>query len=77
MIRLLLPVSDWPIIIIRLGALPLVVSHLFGVTVLVLWVGLEKAKETKLGCEKYFGKVKYGVRDALGSYCQYSTKYAP
>jgi hypothetical protein len=74
MIRLLLPVSDWPIIII---ALPLVVSHPFGVTVLVLWVGLEKAKETKLGCEKYFGRVKYGVRDALGSYCQYSTKYAP
>jgi hypothetical protein len=39
-------------------------------------VGLEKTKETKLGCEKYFGRVKYGVRDALGSHCQYSTKYA-
>ncbi len=52
-----------------LGALLLVVSHLFPVPVLVLWVGLEKnKKKTKPGCEKYFGRVKYGVRDALGSH---------
>jgi hypothetical protein len=42
MIRLLLPVSDWPIIMIGPGGLLLVVFHLFAVRVLVLWVGLEK-----------------------------------
>jgi hypothetical protein len=37
----------------------------------------KKTNETKLGCEKHFGRVKYGVRDALGSRCQYSSKYGP
>jgi hypothetical protein len=41
------------------GALLLVVSHLFAVPVLVLWVGLGKKKITKLGCEKYFCKITY------------------
>jgi hypothetical protein len=36
MIRPLLPVSDWPIIMIGSGGLLLVVSHLFAVSVLVL-----------------------------------------
>jgi hypothetical protein len=31
----------------------LVVSHLFAVSVSVLWVGGAKKKITKLGCEKY------------------------
>ncbi len=42
MMWLLLPVSDWSIIMISLGALLLVVSHLFVVPILGLWVGLEK-----------------------------------
>jgi hypothetical protein len=36
------------------GGSLLVVSHLFAVPVSVLWVGLQKSKITKLGCEKYF-----------------------
>jgi hypothetical protein len=43
MIQLLLPVSDRPTIMIGAGGLLLVVSHLFAVTVLILWVGLEKS----------------------------------
>jgi hypothetical protein len=42
MIRLLLPVSDWPIKMIGPGGLLLKAFHLFAVRVLVLWVGLEK-----------------------------------
>jgi hypothetical protein len=37
----------------------LVISHLFAVPVLVLWVRLGKSKELKLGCEKYFCGVTY------------------
>jgi hypothetical protein len=45
MIQLLLPIaSDWPIMIIGPGGFLLVVSHLFTVPVLVLWVGLQKSK---------------------------------
>jgi hypothetical protein len=45
MIQLLLPiVSDWPIMIVGPGGFLLVVSHLFTVPVLVLWVGLQKSK---------------------------------
>jgi hypothetical protein len=40
----MLPVSDWPIVMIGPSGLLLVVSHLFAVPVLVLWVGLEKGK---------------------------------
>jgi hypothetical protein len=29
-------------------------SHQFAVPISVLWVGLQKIKITKLGCEKYF-----------------------
>jgi hypothetical protein len=29
-------------------------SHIFAVPVSVLWVGLQKSKITKLGCQKYF-----------------------
>ncbi len=43
LIRPLLPDSDWPIIIIGLGGLLLVVSHLFAVSVSVLWVGFQKS----------------------------------
>jgi proteasome assembly chaperone (PAC2) family protein len=44
MISLLLPVSDWLIIMIGSGGLLLVISHLFAVPVLVLmgWVLGEK-----------------------------------
>jgi hypothetical protein len=35
---------NWPIIMIGPGGLLLVVFHLFAVSVLVLWVGLEKSK---------------------------------
>jgi hypothetical protein len=46
--------------------LVLVVSYLFAVPVSVLWVGLEKRKQVKLGCEKYVFKVTYGAPlDAL------------
>jgi hypothetical protein len=44
MLWLLIPVSDWPIIMIGPSGLVLVVSSLFAVPVLVLWVGLEKSK---------------------------------
>jgi hypothetical protein len=44
MLWLLIPVSDWPFIMIGPGGLVLVVSSLFAVPVLVLWVGLEKSK---------------------------------
>jgi hypothetical protein len=37
----------------------LVVSHLFAVTILVLWMGLEKGKKTELGCQNYFCRVTY------------------
>jgi hypothetical protein len=40
----LLPVSDWPIIMTAPGVLQLVISHIFAVPILVLWVGLEKSK---------------------------------
>jgi hypothetical protein len=33
------------------GLLLLVVSHLFAISVSVLWVRLEKGKKPKLGCE--------------------------
>jgi hypothetical protein len=42
MIRLLLSVSNWPIIMIRPGGLLLVVPHLFVVLVSVFWVGLQQ-----------------------------------
>ncbi len=42
MIWLLLPVSDWPIIMISPSGWLLVVSRLFAGTVLVLWVRVEK-----------------------------------
>jgi hypothetical protein len=52
MIWLFLPVSDSPIIMIGpCGLLLLVVSHLFAISVSVLWVRLEKGKKPKLGCE--------------------------
>jgi hypothetical protein len=35
-------VSDSPIVTIGPGGLPLLVSHLFVIPILVLWVGLEK-----------------------------------
>ncbi len=38
------PTVDWLDSLIDPGQLQLVVSHLFGVPVLVLWVGLEKSK---------------------------------
>ncbi len=44
MLWLLIPVSDWPIIMIGPGGLVLVVSPLSAVPVLVSWVGLEKSK---------------------------------
>jgi hypothetical protein len=39
---LLPPVSDWPIIMIRPGGLPSVVSHLFAVSVSIVWVRLQE-----------------------------------
>jgi hypothetical protein len=48
MIQLLLPVSDRPTIMIGAGRLLLVVSHLFAVPVLILWVGLEKSIKLNL-----------------------------
>jgi hypothetical protein len=48
MIQLLLPVSDRPTIMIGAGGLLLVVSHLFAVSVLILWVGLEKSIKLNL-----------------------------
>jgi hypothetical protein len=39
---LLLPVSDWPIIMIRPGGLLLVVSHVFAVSVSIVWVRLQE-----------------------------------
>ncbi len=42
MIWLLLSVSDWLIIVISPGGLLIVVPHVFGVQVSVLWVGLPK-----------------------------------
>jgi hypothetical protein len=46
---------------IRPGGLLLVVPpHLFAVVpASVLWVGVAKEYVTKLGCEKYFSKVRY------------------
>jgi hypothetical protein len=41
------------------GGLLLVVPHLFVVPVSLLWVGVAKKQITKLGCEKYFGRVTY------------------
>jgi hypothetical protein len=41
------------------GGLLLLVPHLFAVPVSVLWVGLQKSTYiTKLGCEKYFPRVR-------------------
>jgi hypothetical protein len=54
---LLLPVSDWPIITIGPGGLLLLVSRLFAVSVLVLWVWSQKGK--KHGCEIFFCWVTY------------------
>jgi hypothetical protein len=56
-IWLVLPLSDWPIIIIGSSGLLLVVSHLFAVPVLDLWVRLKNKWITKLGCEKHFCRV--------------------
>ncbi len=42
--------------LIGAGQLLLVVSHLFAIPVLVLWVGLKKNKESKLGCENNFAR---------------------
>jgi hypothetical protein len=42
--------------LIGAGQLLLVVSHLFAVPVLVLWVGLKTNKESKLGCENIFAR---------------------
>ncbi len=47
-IWLLLPVSDWPAIMIGPDGLLLVVSHLIAVLALVLLVGLERSKELNL-----------------------------
>jgi hypothetical protein len=59
LIQPLLPDSDWPIIIIRLGGLLLVVSHLFAVSVSVLWVGFQKSgKELKLDVKIFWHRVK-------------------
>jgi hypothetical protein len=44
LISLLVLVSDWSIIMISPWDLLLVVSHLFAIPILVLWVGLEKSK---------------------------------
>jgi hypothetical protein len=48
------PCVDWPNSLIRPGGFLLVVSHLFAVPVLVLWVGLKKEYITKIEYEKYF-----------------------
>jgi hypothetical protein len=46
------PVSDWPI---SPGGLLLVVSHLFAVSILVLWVGVgKKGKKLKLDVTNSF-----------------------
>ncbi len=55
----LLLVSDSLDSLIRQGGLLLVVSHLFAVPALVVWIGLEEGKYLKLGCEKYFCRVTY------------------
>jgi hypothetical protein len=59
MIGLLLSVSDCPIILIGPGGLLLVVPHLFAVSVFQSYYEVLKEEITKLGCEKYFCKVKY------------------
>jgi hypothetical protein len=41
------------------GGLLLIVSHLFAVPVLILWVGMKKKKRTKLECKKHFCKATY------------------
>jgi hypothetical protein len=49
MIRLRLPVLDWPIIMIGPGGL-----HLFAAHVSVLCVGLQKSKELNLDVRNFF-----------------------
>jgi hypothetical protein len=51
---LITPAIDWLDSLIGPAGLLLVVSHLFAIPVLVLWVGLEKCKQLKLGCENFF-----------------------
>jgi len=55
----LLPVSNWPIIMIGPGGLLLVVSHLFAVpdSSFSLMGRVGKKQITRLGCEKYFLQV--------------------
>jgi hypothetical protein len=53
MIWLLLPVSYWPLIMIGQSGLVLV-SGLFAVPVLVLWVGLGKSKQLNLDVRNIF-----------------------
>ncbi len=54
MVWLLLLVSDWPIITVGPGGLPLVVSDLFAVPILVLWAGLQKSKLLNLDVRNIF-----------------------
>ncbi len=58
-IEFLLPEYDRLDSLIALGGLLLVVSHLFAVSVLILWARLEKSKELKLGYEVYFCRFTY------------------
>jgi hypothetical protein len=56
---MLLPVSDWPIIMIGPGGLLLVVSHLFAVpdSSFSLMDRVGKKQITSLGCENFFLQV--------------------
>jgi hypothetical protein len=56
---LLLPVFDWPLIMIAPVVLQLVVSNIFAVPILVLWVGLEK---------KHLAKPKWHFEYPQGKY---------
>jgi hypothetical protein len=59
MIKLLLIVSDWPIIMICPSGLLLVVPHLFSLPISSFMGGVAKEYITKLGCEKYFHRITY------------------
>jgi uncharacterized membrane protein len=48
------PGVGWPSSLISPVGFLLVVSHLFAIPVLVLWVGLKKEYITKIEYEKYF-----------------------
>jgi hypothetical protein len=56
---MLLPVTDWPIIMIGPGGLLLVVSHLFAVpdSSFSFMGRVGKKQITRLGCERYFLQV--------------------